>query len=160
MLTSCWYVDIIMLPFWHPYVEMLTSDKSLPMLKPGAHARIQSAGICTTMNTETMIQYFSHLRSSSGVLLNTAWPMCQQMHNAKDPSTQLPWCSCSQGRCSSQDWWRDHYHCQSPGRAAPGSADLGWVQSYTMLNNCVATDMLHNKVRLTFNEVILGWIIS
>ena len=54
---------------------MLTSDKSLPMLKPGAHARTQSAGICTTMNTETMIQYFSHLRSSSGVLLNTAWPM-------------------------------------------------------------------------------------
>ena len=24
----------------------------------------------------------------------------------------------------------------------------------------VATDMLHNQVRLTFNEVILGWIIS
>ena len=79
-----------MLPFSHPYVEMLTSDKSLPMLKPGAQARTQSAGICTTMNTETMIQYFSHLRSSSGVLLNTAWPMCQQVHNAKDPSTQLP----------------------------------------------------------------------
>ena len=86
--------------------------------------------------------------------------MCQQVHNATEPSTQLPWCSCSQGRCSSQDWWRDHCHCQSPGRAAPGSADLEWVQSYTMLHNCVATDMLHNQVRLTFNEVILGWIIS
>ena len=93
-------------------------------------------------------------------LANVECWMCQQVHNATEPSTQLPWCSCSQGRCSSQDWWRDHCHCQSPGRAAPGSADLEWVQSYTMLHNCVATDMLHNQVRLTFNEVILGWIIS
>ena len=153
-----------MLPFWHPYVEMLTSDKSLPMLKPGAHARTQSAGICTTMNTETMIQYFSHLRSSSGVLLNTAWPNCHKctMH-ATDPSTQLPWCSCSQGRCSSQDWWRDHYHYLSPGRAAPGSADLDGsrlIHNAAQLCGQWPPDMLHNKVRLTFNEVILGWIIS
>ena len=100
-----------------------------------------------------------HPLGSCSTLPGQCW-ICQQMNHAKDPSTQLPWCSCSQGRCSSQDWWRDHCHCLSPGRAAPGSADLEWVQSYKTLHNCVATDMLHNQVRLTFNEVILGWIIS